>query len=179
MLEIEHTILVIVDMQGKTLTQMHGRDELLAACKRLVRGLQVLGVPALRTELDPDHMGRTVADLTLLLPAGACVRKTSFSCCGEPLFLRALEAVERRQVILLGVETHIAVYQTARDLKLGGYDVHVAVDGVASRTARNETLGIDMMRHDGTQMTTVETALYELIGSCDHDAYRQIQKIVG
>ena len=122
MLTIEKTLLVIVDIQDKLARVMPERDALVDSASRLIRGAIALGVPIVFTEQNPAGLGATVAELRGLL-SGEPIVKRAFSCCGEPAFLQALRASGRRQVLLAGIETHVFVYQTARDLRADGYDV--------------------------------------------------------
>ena len=178
MLNIDQLLLVLVDMQGKSISRAFQRDRLLDRTRRLVRGAQALGVPMLRTELDSDHLGHTVGELMLLAPSGACVKKMAFSAYAEPVFRKALEAVGRTQVLLVGQETHVAIYQTARDLWRNDIHVEVVADAVTARSQQNHELGLGLLRAAGISLTSVETALCELVGGVDHPAYPQIRNIV-
>jgi len=178
MLNIDKLLLVLVDMQGKSISRSYQRERLVDRTRRLVRGAQALGVPLLRTELDPDHLGHTVGDLMLLAPSGACIKKLAFSAYAEPVFRKALDAVGRTQVLLAGQETHVAIYQTARDLWKNDYHVEVVADAVTARSEQSHNVGLGLLRSTGISLTSVETALCELVGGVDHPAYPQIRNIV-
>ena len=108
----------------------------------------------------------------------APIEKNAFSCCGDAGFRAALEATGRRQVLVSGIETHICVYQTVRDLLEGGYDVEVAVDCVSSRTGADRAVGLERMRDAGARATTVEMALYEMLGKAGGERFKKILEIV-
>lgn len=177
MLTTEKTLLVIVDIQDKLARVMPEPDALVASASRLIRGANALGVPILFTEQNPAGLGPTVAELRPLL-AGEPIVKRAFSCRGEPAFVQALRASGRRQVLLAGIETHVCVYQTARDLRADGYDVEVVVDAVASRTPANRALGLEKTRAAGAGVTSVETALFELLAVAEGPVFKEILKIV-
>ncbi len=177
MLTLKKTLLVIVDIQDKLARVMPERDALVESVSRLIRGAGVLGVPILFTEQNPAGLGPTVPELRPLL-GGEPIVKRAFSCCGEPAFVQALRASGRRQVLLAGMETHVCVYQTARDLRADGFEVEVVVDAVASRTAANRAVGLEKIRAAGAGVTSVEAALFELLGVADGPSFKEILQIV-
>lgn len=177
MLNADQAVLVVVDVQGKLARLMHEADALLADLAKLIRGARVLGLPVLVTEQNPEGLGPTVPELADLLPEPR-IAKFAFSGCGEEAFTRALDATGRRQVLLAGIETHICVYQTAADLAARGYEVHVVADGVSSRTARNREIGLEKMRASGAAVTSVETALFELLGVARGEKFKALLGIV-
>ena len=59
-----------------------------------------------------------------------------------------------------------------------GVEVHVARDAVSSRTEENRELGIHKMEQAGAVVTSVETALFELVGRADTDVFKRVQKLV-
>jgi nicotinamidase-related amidase len=178
MLELEDTVLVIVDVQEKLFPAMYEKETLRDNLNRLIRGAGVLGVPALVTEQNPAGLGPTVVELSTLLQEVPRLSKFSFSCLGEPSFRKALEAAGRRQVLLCGIEAHVCVYQTACDLVTAGYPVSVVADAVSSRTRSNRMLGLHAMHRKGAYLTSVEMALFELLKVARGPLFKEIIKIV-
>ncbi|MFO8013166.1 MAG: hydrolase [Phycisphaerae bacterium] len=177
MLTRDEAVLMVVDVQGKLARLMHEADALFDNLSRLVRGATVLEVPVLATEQNPKGLGPTVEEVRPHLPSEP-IPKMAFSCCGEPAVVEALEATGRRQVLLAGIETHICVYQTARDLLARGREVHVVADAVSSRSPRNRDVGLAKMRAAGAEVTSVETALFEMLEVAEGPAFKQILTIV-
>jgi len=177
MLDKDETVLVVVDVQGKLARIVHEGDGMIAAAGRLVRGARVLGLPIVWTEQYPEGLGPTVPELAKLLD-GEPIAKRTFSCCGEPRFVHAMEQIGRERVLLCGIETHICVYQTARDLRDAGCDVHVVADAVSSRTAGDRQIGLRKMERAGAHVTSVETVLFELQRIGEGPAFKALQKIV-
>ncbi len=184
-LTCDNAVLVVVDVQGKLARLMHEAEDLFDRVARLVRGAAVLEVPVIATEQNPAGLGPTVDEIRPLLPAEA-IPKTAFSCCGEAAFVAALEAAGRRQVLLAescgwllaGIETHVCVYQTARDLLARGYEVHVVADAVSSRSVRNRDIGLTKIQAAGAEGTSVETALFEMLAVAEGPRFKEILKIV-
>ncbi len=178
MLRIDQTVLVVVDVQGKLAQLMFERDRLFEQLQRLARGAQALQLPVLLTEQNPARMGGTIEELRALLPGVTAIPKMSFGCGGEPTFMQQLEALRRRQVLLVGIETHVCVFQTAAQLVEKLIEVQVVADAVSSRTETNYRLGLERIRAAGATLTSVESALFELMGTADHPAFRTVLGIV-
>ena len=177
MLNVEDSVLVVVDVQGKLAQIMHGKEALFESIKRIIRGARVLDVPVLWVEQNPAGLGPTTAEIAALLP-GEPIPKLSFSCCGEKRFMEALGKLNRRQVLLAGIETHVCIYQTAVDLAARQYEVQIVADAVSSRTARNRDLGLQEARDGGAGLTSVETVLFELLRVAEGPRFKEILGIV-
>jgi len=178
MLSINNTALVLVDVQGKLADLMHERQILFENLAKLVRGMQVLRIPVIWLEQNPDRMDPTIPAISALLQDNQPIAKMSFSCCGAQLFLERLQATQRNQLLLAGIEAHVCVYQTALDLLARGYEVEVVVDAVSSRMLANKLVALEKMRSAGARLTSVEMALFELLRTAEHPAFREILKIV-
>ena len=178
MLTVESSVLVVIDVQGKLAQLMHGKEALFENLRRIVQGAQVLGVPILCTEQNPAGLGPTIPEVAEALGDVVRLPKLSFSCCGDERFVRELEDLGRKQVLLTGIETHICVYQTAVDLVARGCEVHVVADAVSSRTQENKAIGLRKMTDAGACLTSVETALFELLRVAEGAQFKQILRIV-
>jgi len=178
MLDLENTALVIIDVQDKLARVMCDRDELFLNLKKLVRGMQALGVPIIVTEQYPQGLGRTVPELAQLLCDVQPIAKLSFSCCGEERFLKEIKVLNHRQVLVAGIEAHVCVYQTVVDLLGAGYEVQVVGDAVSSRTVENREIGLEKMRSAGADITSTEMALFELLKVAQGETFKEISRIV-
>jgi nicotinamidase-related amidase len=112
------------------------------------------------------------------MPEVEPIPKLHFSCWGEPRFVERLRALNRSQLLLAGIETHICVYQTARDLAAAGYGVQAVADAVSSRTAMNRDLGLEKARAVGAALTSVEAALFELLQVAEGPKFKAILQLV-
>ena len=178
MLNTKDTILLIVDIQGKLANLMHEKALLFENVQKLVKGFQALGIPILWAEQNPQGLGPTVPVIAELLSNIQPINKMSFSCCENDRFIQALKSMNRKQVVITGIETHICVYQTAVNLVNLGYTVEVAVDAVSSRTLVNKEIGLQKMKDSGVGLTSVETALFELLKVAEGETFKQILEIV-
>ena len=178
LLSQEDSVLMIIDMQGNLYESMQDKEFLLENVRKLVRGMQVFGIPVIVTEQIPEKLGPTIEPVASLLPDARRIPKSDFSCCGDEKIMKALKAAERQQVLLCGIETHVCVYQTAVDLLGFGYDVHLVADAVSSRTVLNREIGIEKMRDEGARLASTEMVLFELIRSADDPKFKDIFRIV-
>jgi len=179
MLDPRQAVLLVVDVQGKLAQLMHEKEALFDALVRLVKGARVLRIPILWLEQNPKGLGPTIPEIAGAMPEGLSpIPKMSFSCCGEPRFLEALLATGRRQVLLCGIEAHICVYQTAMDLKERGCEVHVVADAVSSRKPFSRDVALMKLGRGGIQLTTVEMALFEMLGVAEGPEFKEIVRIV-
>ena len=178
LLSQEDSVLMVIDMQGNLYESMQDKSFLLENVRKLVRGMQVFGIPVIVTEQIPEKLGPTIEPVVSLLPDAPRIPKSDFSCCGEEKIMKALKALERQQVLLCGIETHVCVYQTAVDRRGFGYDVHLVADAVSSRTALNREIGIRKLRDEGARLASTEMVLFELIRTADDPKFKEIFRIV-
>ncbi len=187
MLSPNNTILILIDVQEKLTSVMHDREALIINLVKLVKGMQVLGIPIVWFEQNPEKMGTTIPELQELLSEQKPISKMSFSCCGAEGFEDALEAHGRRkQILIAGIETHVCVYQTAVELIRGGYSAEVVVDAVSSRSPTDKEVGLAKIQACGAHsagsgqghVTTVEAALFELMRTAEHPNFRDMLKVV-
>lgn len=178
MLKPDDAVFVLIDVQGKLAQLMHRKEDLFRNLEILIKGLRVLEVPVLWLEQYPKGLGPTVPEIAALLPGETALPKVCFSGCGQPAFVSRLEALGRRRVLVAGIEAHICVYQTVRDLLDTGYEVEVVADAVSSRTPENRQVGLDRMRQMGAAVASVEMALFELLGEADTEVFRTVARLV-
>ncbi len=167
--------LVVVDVQEAFRPAVLDFEQVAANVAVLVRGARVLGLPVLVTEQYPKGLGHTVPEVAEHLEGVEPIEKVCFSAVQADGFAQALSS---DQVILCGIETHVCVNQTAEDLLAAGREVHVAQDAVSSRTADNRALGLHKMERSGAVVTSVETALFELLGRAGTPEFKEVQALV-
>jgi len=147
----------------------------------LVEGARILGLPILVTEQYPKGIGPTVDALRSALgPEQAVIEKLSFSCAGEPAFLEALKGIGRDQIIVTGMETHVCVLQTVRDLLLGNLaqGVFCVEDAMISRTQENHRIGLSQMAFVGAMPTGTESVLFDLLVRAGSPEFKAISRLV-
>lgn len=177
MFTVENACLVVVDVQGKLAEIVEDSETMIQNLAMLVHAMQALEVPILWLEQNPSRLGGTRSEIAQHMK-GQPIAKMAFSACGEEEFTEAVKASGRTQFLITGIETHICVYQTARQLKEQGFEVEVVVDGVSSRTKANKEIGLAKMQALGILPTSSEMILYELLQKADHPQFKTILKLV-
>jgi len=178
MLKREDSLLVVIDLQERLVAAMPDRETLLDRARRLIAGAKALGLPLLVTEQNPQGLGPTVPEIARLLEGVRPIPKTSFGCLGCEAFGAALRDTGRRSALLCGIETHVCVYQTACGLLAEGWRVEVVADACSSRNPADKAIGLEKCRDAGAGVTSVETALFELLRVAEGAVFKEIARIV-
>ncbi|EZA56914.1 Isochorismatase domain-containing protein [Ooceraea biroi] len=147
---------------------------------RLINALKLLNVPMLSTEQNPKALGKIVSELDISAAKGPFA-KTQFSMC-TPEVRKELATLchgERPEsIILIGLETHICVENTAIDLRQNGYEVHTVADCCSSRTQEDRLLALERMRDMGCHITTTENVLYKIMRDSNHEQFKKVLTFV-
>lgn len=175
-----HAALLVVDLQERLMPAM---EPALAA--RLQRNVGVwleaaplLGLPIVVSEQYPKGLGATVDWVRARLPAEVTpLAKVRFDALGDDAIRAAVAATGRTQLVVVGVETHVCVLQTARSAAARG-SAWVVADACASRTAENHAFGLAQAARVGAEVVSTELALFELLGGADHPAFRAVSRAV-
>lgn len=178
MLMKETTGLIVVDIQGKLARIIHDSDSLIANCQKLIKGAQLLDIPIVYLEQNPDKLGSTVDELSELLSEYTPIQKYSFNACSEPSFIDTLNYHNVDSWLVCGIEAHICVYQTATGLSERGYKVQVVSDCIASRDVANKQLALTRLQQNNIAVTGLEMCLYELINDCRSPEFKDILALI-
>jgi len=178
MLETDNSVLLVIDVQGKLSRMVHQEEKVIDNIQRLIKGMKIFDIPIIVTEQYPEGLGTTISEIAGLLPDTKRLPKISFSCCGDSNILQELKALDRKQVLVSGIESHVCVYQTVVDLVKFGYLVYVVTDAVSSRTEENRRIAFYLMDKAGATLTSTETVLFELLKIARGDKFKAINRIV-
>jgi nicotinamidase-related amidase len=177
LLSVENSVLIVVDLQSRLSSAMPEPDgELMTVnAGKLVEAAGLLNIPVLVTEQYPKGLGPTDASVVERLPETAQVfEKTGFSCCAAKGFNQALQDSQRKQVILVGQETHVCVLQTALELLHEGYQVHVVMDAVCSRKTEHKHYALQRVQQQGATITNYESVLFEWLRNSAHPDFKRL-----
>jgi nicotinamidase-related amidase len=174
-LQADRTTLVVVDVQEGFRKAIPDFERVAKATATLIEGAEALGVPIVITEQYPKGLGETAPEVAERLPEGTePLEKVVFSAAEAEGF----DLGGREQALVCGIESHVCVSQTVIDLLEGGTDVQVPLDAVSSRTEENKRVGLHKMERAGAVLTSVEAALFELLGRAGSDEFRTVQKLI-
>tara|TARA_Y100000758_G_scaffold109817_1_gene76896 strand:- start:880 stop:1413 length:534 start_codon:yes stop_codon:yes gene_type:complete len=176
---MKNPYLVVIDVQEKLFPVINEKETFLENLKILIKGFQLFDLPIILTEQVPEKLGSTVEPIKSLLPDTKPIIKSSFSCAADAGFsLKANYMTDCDGVVLAGIETHVCIYQTERDLIHRGQHVEVVTDAVSSRNPNNHQIALDRIRNNGGFLTTMEMLLFSLQEVAEGDRFRELIKLV-
>lgn len=193
----QETCALLVDVQERLFPLMFEFAALERTLPILLKGLEVLDIPLLVTQQYTQGLGPTIPLIRDTLGwnqdnradensepiqtpnvGRLYIEKIAYSCWGEPLFRRALAALDRQQVLLAGIESHICVLQTAIDLKQAGYTPVVIEDCTSSRRKNDKRVALQRLQTEGILISTFESILFELMREAGTDTFKAISRLV-
>lgn len=174
MLDREKAVLAVVDIQDVLMPRPESEEThlFLRQSAKLIQCAKTLDIPLLVTEQNPAKLGGTHAGIAEILGESPRIPKLEFGCMANPEFLAAFGALKRPQIIIIGMETHICVMQTALGALEGGYEVFVVQDAVASMDPVEREAGLVRMRRTGVTLVTVQMAIFELLRAAGTPEFR-------
>ena len=169
--------LLIVDIQERLAHAMNAQrlDRVLNRTLAAIEGARALELPIVVTEQYPKGLGPTVPALLEKLSGVPRFEKLEFSAW-SPQVHAALHG--RLDVLVVGMETHVCVFQTVRDLAKAGLRPYLAADAVLSRHELDERVGVELCRDSGAQVTTVEAALFDAMERAGGPVFKAISAAV-
>lgn len=177
-LESDDCSLVIIDLQEKLMKAMRDRDRVYKNTNLLLAAAQEFDIPVIVTEQYPRGLGATVDEIKTNLPEEYFyLEKTSFSALTKEM-QAILDKIGRKKIIITGSETHICVFQTARDLVNQGYHVYLVRNAVCSRFDENYENALALMSSLGAVITTAETVVFDLLKQAGTPEFKAISPLV-
>lgn len=178
------TALLLVDFQERLAAAMPEAER--PGCERrlaiLIEACRLLKLPVVVSEQYPRGLGPTVPALEAALTAGPLelhrFEKLHFACTDDPGFAALWKRAARTRWIVVGMETHVCVYQSVRGLRGLGARVFVPDDGVLSRSPSNRALGLDLCTRAGAVVSSVEAVIFDLLGRAGTEEFKQLSKLL-
>jgi len=173
LLHRDRAALLVVDVQEGFRPYASFAD-VAESCRRLLAGARILQMPALVSEQYPKGLGPTAPELGIEEGEDLMIEKTVFSAARADGF----DLKGRQQAIVCGIETHVCVSQTVHDLLGKGVEVHVPADAVGSRHSLDYERGLERLQRAGAVVSTVESALFELLERAGTPEFKEVQKLI-
>lgn len=168
--------LLLIDVQEKLSPYVLDASALIKRCDWLLQLAEVVKVPILASEQYPKGLGGTVKPLAQRVSHKQLTSKVHFSCAKEPSFINQWQQLQKQQVIIAGIETHVCVLQTALDLLSIGIEVFVVVDATSSRHAIDYRYGLKRMKQAGVQLVTAEMVFFEWLEKAGTQTFKTLSK---
>lgn len=175
-LDTARSAVLVIDLQEKLLPAIPSGDAVVRQTHRILDAADTLGVPAAATVQYPKGLGQLESSLAVRLPPPESKLDFSAAVCRSAL--DAWSVQQRDQIIVVGIETHICVLQTALDLIAEGKQVYVASEAVAARHGRDHETAMDRMSSSGVIVTTAESVLFEWCNTANRPEFKAISKLV-
>jgi len=179
LLDRARSVLLVIDVQEGYRGHTVEHDRMVHGVRTLIEAAALMDVPVLVTEQYPKGLGRTQPEVAERLPpATPIIEKMSMSCCGQPRFVAALEALARSQIVVCGIEAHACINQTAHDLLARGYQVHVPWDAISARREADVRAAWKKIVGSGAVPATVEMVCLEWVRTADSPRFKAIHTLI-
>jgi nicotinamidase-related amidase len=177
-LKRNETAAIVIDVQEKLFPLIHEHDQLAKNMSILIQGLKILGIPLLVTQQYTKGLGETISTIKEAIGDYRHIEKMSFSCCGDEGFMSELKKLNKKNVILMGIESHVCVLQTALDLIAENFQPVLIEDCVSSRKPNDKRIAVKRIKQAGAIVSTYESILFELTEVSGTDLFKSIVKLV-
>ena len=174
LLDKENTCVILVDLQEKLTPKVQDAQRVISKCDWILRIAKECNIPILITEQYPKGLGSTLAPLNTAVPHEDVIAKIHFSCWKNEEFKKKLKHIGKKQCVLIGIETHVCILQTALDLKGAGFQVFTVVDAVSTRDPKDHKYGLKRMAANGVELITSEMAVFEWLERADTPLFKNV-----
>lgn len=176
-LDRDKAILLVIDIQERLVPAMKYGGKVIKNTNILITIAKTLGIPIMVTEQYSKGLGKTVPEVAGYLDGANTYEKITFSGCTTEV-ISALNQIGRKKVIITGMETHVCVFQTVRDLLGLGYQVFVAMDAVCSRSKENYQNALSLMATMGAVITNTETVFFDLMKEAGTPQFKELSRLI-
>ena len=174
----ENTIGLVIDIQEKLVPTIADKDQIIKNTICLLEGLKVMNVPIIVTQQNTKGLGPTIPEINKTIGNFSYIEKMTFSCYREPAFIRVLNRIGKRNVILMGIEAHVCILQTTLDLLYNNFNPVIVKDCIGSSDDQDKQVAVWRMRDVGSVITSCESILLELCREAGTDEFRELLKLL-
>ena len=173
----EESLFICIDLQERLIPAMHDKETLVKNSNILLKTAEIYDIPVLVTVQYPQGLGNT--DSKIELPKNHKVfSKNYFSAFAGEDFVNEFNSLNKKNIIIFGLETHVCVYYTVFHLIQNGYAVYVVTDACASRTNESKKIALRQMRKLGANIITTEMALFHHIENSKVPNFKDLSNLV-
>lgn len=173
----EESALIVIDIQERLIPAMSNSQKVIQNTNTLLSVANKLEIPTIITEQYPKGLGKTISEIHYNVSKVSVCEKNTFSGCTDEV-MNILKQSGKKKIIITGMETHVCVFQTVRDLLASGYQVFVASDAVCSRTKENYLNALSQMVSMGAVVSNTETIFFDLLKVAGTPLFRELSKLV-
>ena len=176
-LDKDNCVLMVIDIQEKLVPAMQKVHKVIKNTRTLIATAKEFNIPIITTEQYPKGLGKTVTELQSLVDPNYLFEKVSFTAY-TPQVKGLLQSLNKKKIIIVGMETHVCVFQTIRDLLTDGYEVFLACDAVCSRKKTNYKNAISLISNMGAVVTNTETIIFDLLKEAGTPEFKALSKLI-
>lgn len=173
----ENTALLVIDMQDALLNALKGKGKLIRRSKLIMQAVNIMELPIITTEQYPKGLGSTSKKLIDLCYADKIYSKNAFTAYISEVKAE-LENLDIKNVLVIGAEAHICVWQTVRDLLADNYEVTVLSDAVSSRHGFDKKTALRSIEAMGAHVSTCESVIYDMLETAKAPEFKEISAFV-
>ena len=173
--------LLVVDVQEKLLPVMYKKEELIKNSKTIIKSADELGIPILFSEQYPKGLGNTDSELLNLSTNIKIFEKKTFSCVDDGNIFDCIKhrvSIGLKQIVIVGIETHICVLQSALGLKERGFEVYVVIDATASRNKDSLELAKMRLLFNQVNIVSTEMVVFEWLKVSGTDIFKKLSRLI-
>jgi len=176
----QNTVLLVCDLQDRFRKLIPKMERMIISTRLLLSVCQKLQIPIIMTEQYPKVFGSTVEELKLSNVTPVAKTKFSMLCTEVTKQLNDLKSTNPfiKNVILVGLEAHICLLQTALELLQLGYNVHVPFDCVGSQRLDDEALALRRLESAGASISSAESVVFQLLVDAKHSNFKEVQELI-
>lgn len=177
LLDEKNSTLLLIDMQEKLVPLVAGREALIKDIKNVLKLANQCHIPLMTSLQYPKGLGQTIDALTPYLSESKTYEKTTFSCLGNADFVKDIKESDREQYVLIGIETHACVMQTAIELHQRNKAVFVVTNATSSRHEKDKALALSRMDHLGITLISQEMLFFEWIRDSKRSDFKALSQL--
>lgn len=168
--------LQIIDVQQSLMAKIHNVERVTATVELMIHCAEILDIPILANTQYQKGLGPYLPEIETLVRDIDRIDKVEFNALANDHTRQFIERLPDTvtTVALVGVETHICIYQTAMGVLDQGLDVWVVTDGVSSRNPEDHRDGLARMRTMGVSVGPAEMLIYELLGRAGSPEFKEV-----
>ena len=167
---------LIIDPQEKMPVHLKNADRLTGNLEKLARALNRMDLPVIVAE--SYDMGDILPQVKKYASEAETVRHIHPDVWTSPDLEKFAGAIDCRKVLVAGAATNVELLQTVPGFLRRGYEVVVLKDCCDSADTDGHDLSIKMMEDMGCRISTLETEVMMLAGSCPKQVLDSVKNIL-
>ncbi len=175
----EDSMLLCIDIQEKLFNamQLDIRDMLKKNSAILMKTSSEFKIPVILTEQYRKGLGTTIPELSSLCCESTNLEKLFFNCMKEETINNEIMRSGKKTVIIIGIESHICVFQTALTLLEMKFNVVIASDGVASQRKHDWKTAMKALSAAGALVYPTETIAFMLMEKAGTPEFKSLSPL--